>query len=61
MLFGDIEADAEQSELKIRTEMRRIVTDLFTRSVAADITLRQAALAFTNDQLEAIDAVYASA
>ncbi len=61
MLFGDIDADAEQSERKIRSEMRRIVTDMFDRSAAEGMTLRQAALAFTDDQLKAIDAAYAPA
>lgn len=55
MLFGDIDADAEQSERKIRTEMRRIVSDTFSRSRHDRTTLREAARAFTSDQLEAID------
>ena len=58
MLFGDIDADADQSERKIRAEMRRIVTDMFTRSVKEGTTLRAAALAFTSDQLRAVDAAY---
>ncbi|MFQ4149668.1 Glu/Leu/Phe/Val dehydrogenase dimerization domain-containing protein [Arthrobacter sp. LAPM80] len=58
MLFGDIDSDAAQSEDKIRTEMRRIVTDMFNRSRKEGITLRKAALAFTSDQLRAIDAAY---
>ena len=59
MLFGDIDADAQQSELKIRTEMRRIVSDMFERSVDEGLTLRNAALAFTDDQLRAIDVAFA--
>ena len=59
MLFGDIDADAEQSERKIRTEMRRIVTDMFDRSAAEGITLREAALAFTAGQLLAIETAFA--
>ena len=55
MLFGDIDADADQSELKIRSEMRRIVTDMFSRAEQNGITLREAALAFTDDQIQAIE------
>ncbi|MET3920216.1 Glu/Leu/Phe/Val dehydrogenase dimerization domain-containing protein [Arthrobacter sp. UYEF20] len=54
-LFGDIGDDAEQSEAKIRSEMRRIVTDMFARAGHRGITLREAALAFTADQLQAIE------
>ncbi len=61
LLFGDIDADAVQSETMIRTEMRRIVSDMFDRSEDEGTTLRDAALAFTNDQLRAIDAAYAPA
>jgi glutamate dehydrogenase (NAD(P)+) len=56
MLFGDIDASVEQSELKIRSEMRRIVSDMFARAGREGTTLREAALAFTTDQLQAIDA-----
>ncbi len=56
MLFGDIDASVEQSELKIRSEMRRIVSDMFARAGREGTTLREAALAFTSDQLQAIDA-----
>ncbi len=55
MLFGDIDADADQSELKIRSEMRRIVTDMFSRAEQNGTTLRAAALAFTDDQIQAIE------
>ncbi|MET3952876.1 Glu/Leu/Phe/Val dehydrogenase dimerization domain-containing protein [Arthrobacter sp. UYEF36] len=54
-LFGDIAADADQSEAKIRSEMRRIVTDMFARAAQSGSTLREAALAFTADQLQAIE------
>ncbi|WP_205786777.1 Glu/Leu/Phe/Val dehydrogenase dimerization domain-containing protein [Specibacter cremeus] len=55
MLFGDIDADHGQSEAKIRSEMRRIVTDMFRRADRDGTTLREAALAFTADQLQAIE------
>lgn len=55
MLFGDIDADADQSELKIRSEMRRIVTDMFSRAEQNGTTLRDAALEFTDDQIQAIE------
>ena len=58
MLFGDIDADAEQSEQMIRGQMRRIASDMFRRSNRDGISLRDAALAFTDDQLVAIDATY---
>lgn len=58
MLFGDIDADAGQSEHKIRTEMRRIVSDMFGRAAAENLSLRQAALSFTGDQLSDIDDLY---
>lgn len=58
MLFGDIDADAEQSEQMIRSQMRRIVTDMFGRASRDGISLREAALAFTDDQLQAIDDAY---
>lgn len=54
-LFGDIDADADQAEHKIRTEMARIVTDLFNRCRLDKLTLREAAREFTSVQLEAID------
>ncbi|WP_426976161.1 Glu/Leu/Phe/Val dehydrogenase dimerization domain-containing protein [Pseudarthrobacter sp. O4] len=54
-LFGDIGDDAGQSEAKIRSEMRRIVTDMFARAGHRGTTLREAALAFTADQLRAIE------
>lgn len=60
MLFGDIDADAGQSEEMIRTQMRRIVADMFARAEADGVTLRQAALAFTDDQLLAIEAAFGS-
>lgn len=56
MLFGDIDADVDQSEAKIRSEMRRIVADMFARSRASGSTLREAAREFTSDQFAAIDA-----
>lgn len=56
MLFGDIDADVVQSEDKIRAEMRRIVTDMFSLSRNNGTTLREAARAFTAERLEAIDA-----
>ena len=55
MLFGDVDADIQQSEDKIRAEMRRIVTDMFARARRDETTLREAALAFTAEQLEAIE------
>ena len=55
MLFGDVDADIQQSEDKIRAEMRRIVTDMFARARKNGTTLRTAARAFTAEQLEAID------
>ena len=55
MLFGDIDADAGQSEQKIRSEMSRIVEGMFERARAGRMTLREAALAFTADQLRAIE------
>lgn len=58
MLFGDIEADADASESKIRTEMSRIVRATFARARDEDMTLREAALLFTRDQMAAIDAQY---
>lgn len=61
MLFGDIDADAVQSERKIRSEMSRIVTNMFNRAAAENVTLRDAALAFTQDQLRAIDAQFGPA
>ncbi|MBC7632102.1 glutamate dehydrogenase, partial [Aeromicrobium sp.] len=54
-LFGDVDADAAQSEQKIRSEMSRIVIDMFARARSDDTTLRDAALAFTADQLQAIE------
>lgn len=57
-LFGDIDADVAQSEDKIRSEMRRIVSDMFARSSKDSCTLREAARAFTTEQLEAIDAQF---
>ncbi len=57
-LFGDIEADLEQSEHKIRSEMSRIVTDMFGRAAADGVTLRDAARAFTQDKVRAIDAQF---
>ncbi|WP_315914820.1 Glu/Leu/Phe/Val dehydrogenase dimerization domain-containing protein [Arthrobacter sp. lap29] len=61
MLFGDIDADAQQSEAMIRREMSRIVSDMFVRSVRDGSSLRDAALAFTREQLLAIDAQYGTA
>lgn len=61
MLFGDIEPDVDASERKIRKEMSRIVRAMFARATAEGITLRDAALAFTKDQLRDIDARYGSA
>ncbi|MFJ6418537.1 Glu/Leu/Phe/Val dehydrogenase dimerization domain-containing protein [Paeniglutamicibacter sp. NPDC091659] len=57
-LFGDIEADLGQSENKIRSEMSRIVTDMFGRAAADGVTLRDAARAFTQDKLRTIDAQF---
>ena len=58
MLFGDIDADVEQSERKIRSEMSRIVTDMFSRAAADHVTLRDAALAFTQEKMHDIDAQF---
>ncbi len=55
MLFGDVDADIAQSEDKIRAEMRRIVSSMFERAGRSGITLREAAMAFTAEQLEAIE------
>ncbi|WP_020390496.1 Glu/Leu/Phe/Val dehydrogenase dimerization domain-containing protein [Kribbella catacumbae] len=55
-LFGDIGADAAQADRQIRTEMRRIVSGAFVRARADRCTLREAARAFTAEQLLAIDA-----
>ena len=54
-LFGDIEADVDQAAAKIRSEMRGIVSGMFARATENGTTLRDAALAFTTDQLAAID------
>ncbi len=53
-LFGDIEASIPQATTKIRTEMRRILTTVFTLSRTTGASLRQAALGFTADQLAAV-------
>lgn len=60
-LFGDIGADLGQSEHKIRSEMSRIVTDMFSRAAVDGVTLRDAALAFTQDKLRDIDARFGPA
>jgi glutamate dehydrogenase (NAD(P)+) len=56
-LFGDIDASVPQATRQIRTEMRRILTTVFTLSRATNTTLRQAALSFTADQQAAIAAL----
>ena len=61
MLFGDIDADAQQSEDMIRREMRRIVSDMFGRSVRDGLSLRDAALAFTRELLVSIEARFGTA
>ena len=55
-LFGDIDADTQEAFTKIRTEMRRIVNEVFDRAATDSVTLRQAARSITEDQLALIDA-----
>ncbi|QUQ68897.1 glutamate dehydrogenase [Kutzneria sp. CA-103260] len=53
-LFGDIDASVSQATMQIRGEMRRILATVFSLARANDIPLRQAALAFTTEQLTTI-------
>lgn len=57
-LFGDVDADAQGAFAKVRTEMRRVVDEVFDRAGADGVTLRQAALSITGDKLADIDAAY---
>jgi glutamate dehydrogenase (NAD(P)+) len=57
-LFGDIEADAQDAFHKVRSEMSRIVSEVFERAVTENVTLREAALSITQDKLTRIDARY---
>jgi glutamate dehydrogenase (NAD(P)+) len=55
-LFGDIQADTQEAFTKVRSEMSRIVNEVFDRAAADSVTLRQAARSITEDQLALIDA-----
>jgi glutamate dehydrogenase (NAD(P)+) len=57
-LFGDIEADAEQAFATVRSEMRRIVDEVFDRAERTGVSLRDAALDITRDKLADIDATF---
>lgn len=54
-LFGDVEADVEQAFAKVRTEMSATVTDVLTRARRDGGSLREAALATTQERLAALD------
>ena len=53
-LFGDIDASVSQATEQIRGEMRRILTTVFALARTTETPLRQAALAFTAEQLATI-------
>ena len=55
-LFGDIQADTQEAFTKVRSEMSRIVNEVFDRAATDSVTLRQAARSITEDQLALIDA-----
>ena len=55
-LFGDIEADTQEAFTKVRSEMSRIVNEVFDRAATDSVTLRQAARSITEDQLALVDA-----
>ena len=55
-LFGDIRADTQEAFTKVRSEMSRIVNEVFDRAATDSVTLRQAARSITEDQLALIDA-----
>lgn len=55
-LFGDIGADAMESDAKIRGELRRIVAEVIDRAGQSGVTLREAAMAMVEDNLRDIEA-----
>ncbi|MFI9387535.1 Glu/Leu/Phe/Val dehydrogenase dimerization domain-containing protein [Kutzneria sp. NPDC052558] len=59
-LFGDVDASVAQATDQIRGEMRRILTTVFALARATGAPLRQAALAFTAQQLAAVDTRFAT-
>ncbi|WIX82718.1 Glu/Leu/Phe/Val dehydrogenase dimerization domain-containing protein [Amycolatopsis carbonis] len=57
-LFGDIDADAQQAEAKVREAMDRIITDLLAQAEAAAVSPRAAAQQVVDRKLAEIELRY---